>query len=68
MPEKTEFLTWEVQFPLLTNPHVVNAWIKGMGVTYLFCMLIRGPLFIAMGEIQSLPVMALICMFPEAFP
>ena len=56
----TENLTWEVNFPLLTNPHIVKAWIKAMGVTYLFCMLILGPVFIGTGEMESLPMLALI--------
>ena len=60
MSDKKALLTWEVKFPLLTNPHIVKAWVKAMGVTYLFCMLILGPVFIATGEMESLPMLALI--------
>lgn len=35
----TNTLSWEIQFPLLTNPLVTGAWFKAMGATYLLCML-----------------------------
>lgn len=60
MPENNTLLTWDVRFPLLTNPHIVTAWIKAMGITYIFCMLILGTLLIATGEMESLPVLALV--------
>lgn len=60
MTDKTALLTWEVKFPLVTNPHIVKAWVKAMAVTYLFCMLILGPVFIGTGEMESLPVLAMI--------
>ena len=60
MGEKTAPLIWETKFPLLTNPHIVKAWLKGMGITYLFCMLILGPLFIGTGEADGLPMIAFI--------
>ncbi len=60
MPKKNILLTWEVKFPLLTNPHITSTWLKGMGATYVLCMVILGPLFIGIGEIESLPSLALI--------
>ena len=57
---KSDLLCWEVKFPLLSNPHIVKAWGKAMGLTYLFCMLIMGPLMIATGEMKGLPMLALI--------
>lgn len=60
MTDKTALLTWEVKFPLLTNPHIVKAWVKFIGVAYLFCMLILGPVFIATGEMESLATLGLI--------
>ena len=58
--KKIEILSWEVQFPLLTNPHIVRAWVKAMAVTYVFCMLILGPVFIGTGEAENLPMLALV--------
>jgi len=53
-------LSWEVKFPLLTNPHIVKAWVKAAGVTYLFCMLILGSVFIGTGEMEDIPMLALV--------
>ncbi|MDY0220818.1 MAG: hypothetical protein RBR67_06760 [Desulfobacterium sp.] len=60
MTAKTALLTWEIKFPLLTNPHIVMAWGKAMCVVCFVIMLILSPVFIATGEIESLPMMALI--------
>lgn len=60
MTAKTALLTWEIKFPLLTNPHIVMAWGKAMCVVYFVIMSILLPVFIATGEIDSLPMMALI--------
>ncbi len=60
MPHKTEPMTWEVKFPLLTNPHIVKAWGMAMGATYLVCMLILAPMMIATGEMDGLAMLALI--------
>lgn len=60
MAEKPVLLAWEVKFPLVTNPHIVKAWGKAMGVTYLFCMLILGPVFLAARELEALLMLAMI--------
>ncbi len=60
MNEKTTNLSWEVKFPLLTNPHILKAWLKAMGLTYLFCMIITGAVLIGTGEAEGLPMIAFI--------
>jgi hypothetical protein len=60
MPEKKALLTWEVEFALLTNPHIIRAWLKAMGITYVLSMVILGTVFIGTGEMDSLPFLALI--------
>jgi MFS family permease len=57
--EKQTLLTWEIEFPLLTHPHIVSAWIKAMGATYVICMVILGTVFAGSGEIEVLPRLAL---------
>ncbi|MBU1342888.1 MAG: hypothetical protein KKE44_11635 [Proteobacteria bacterium] len=59
MTDKTPSLTWEIRFPLLTNPLIVKAWLKAMGVTYLLCMVILGPVFIGTGAADEFPFLAL---------
>ena len=60
MGVNTEKISWEAEFSLLTNPNIVKAWFKAMCTTYLFCILILGSIFIGTGEIETLPVMAII--------
>ncbi len=49
-------LTWKIQFSLLTNPNIIKSWLKAMGWTYVLCMVLLIPVFIATGEISSVPM------------
>lgn len=60
MATNTPTLTWETKFSLLTNPNIVKAWVKAMAVVYALIMVIMVPMFIATGEAEGLPVLALI--------
>ncbi len=60
MNEESTSLTWEVRFPLLTNPNILKAWFKAMGMTYFLIMVIMVPIFIGTGEIDGIPPIALI--------
>jgi len=50
-------LSWEINFPLITNTLVVAAWLKAMGATYLVAMLILGTVFIGTGDTADLPML-----------
>lgn len=55
--EKDQTCTWEIRFSLMTNPNIVKAWVKAMGVTYLLCIAILIPIFAGTGEWEAIPVM-----------
>ncbi len=53
-------LTWETDFPLATNPRILAAWSKAMVATYAASMVILGGVLAGFGELDGLPVLALI--------
>jgi len=58
LPNNNPDLSWEIHFPLVTNPLVLKAWFKAMGATYLIAMLIMAAIFIGTGEPEALPMLA----------
>ncbi|MFH2061050.1 MAG: hypothetical protein ABIJ59_19460 [Pseudomonadota bacterium] len=60
MTDPTSPLTWKIEFSLLTNPNIVKSWLKAMGWIYVIGMALMVPVFIATGELSSVPMILII--------
>lgn len=60
MSRNKQDMSWKIQYSLLTNPNIVTAWLKAMGITFLFCCILLIPIFIGTGEWDAIPVIVTI--------
>lgn len=58
MEKKQPELSWEIDFPLITNSLVLSAWLKAMGAAYLVIMLILGTVLVGTGDAADVPELA----------
>jgi len=56
--KKQPELSWEIDFPLITNSLVLSAWLKAMGAAYLVIMLILGTVLVGTGDAADVPELA----------
>jgi|GEM_PF-1703752 hypothetical protein len=60
MRKNEQEMSWKTHYSLITNPNIVTAWLKAMGITFLFCCTLLIPIFIGTGDWDAIPVIVAI--------